>query len=333
MQYTKLLYTLVLCATAQQSLAVKQPDSTVPKQTEAERAQTEFTTLIDKTINQYEQQKIKPTSAQDQQALQLIKKHPSLLTEDNLRKAYSILLQKTALYIIEHMPDHQGKLWEFIHIMQLGDLAIFNVFFSRIPGTNKLVVDGTGLIETLLYAINALNSSPYPFTAKEKQDIRTNQLKMLQALVAAGADINKPIEEAWGTSTRLSLAVQSGDRQIVDYLISVGANVNPPSNEPLIQAIKTENLELVRLLVEKGASVNQPEVFYEQKKTPLFCALEETVKADKANLEIMQYLLDKGADVNAVNKLSERELTTLDAAHMLKRDDIVQLLSKNNPKK
>lgn len=61
-------------------------------------------------------------------------------------------------------------------------------------------------------------------------------------------------------------------------------------NEELLAAVRQNNVEAVKALLAKGASVNAKSSYGQ---TPLFFA------ADRGNLEIAKILLDKGVDVNA----------------------------------
>ncbi len=65
-------------------------------------------------------------------------------------------------------------------------------------------------------------------------------------------------------------------------------------NTPLLEAVLKDNLEIVRLLLEHGASMGR--LPYGKGETPLVAAVL------KKNLEMVELLLDRGADVNLTVK-------------------------------
>lgn len=94
----------------------------------------------------------------------------------------------------------------------------------------------------------------------------------------------------------ISRAIQKRQRKVVEYLIAMGANVDEPSsnnvknpyNTPLMIAAWQGSLDLVKLLVENGACINQ------QDKGNGFTALIKAVY--KCNPDVVRYLLDCHAD-------------------------------------
>lgn len=90
--------------------------------------------------------------------------------------------------------------------------------------------------------------------------------------------------------------------------------VKNPFNEPLKLAIIKGNLDIVKLLIEKGANIN---VKYDLYNTPLHIAMIN------GNLEIVKLLIEKGADVNAKNETND---TPLHIAMIKGNHDIVKLL-------
>lgn len=108
-------------------------------------------------------------------------------------------------------------------------------------------------------------------------------------------DVNK-CDQGKNEIPPISRAVQKRNRGIVQDLITAGANVNEPSssrvknpyNTPLMIAAWQGSLDLVQLLVENGACINQ------QDRGNGFTAL---IKATfKNHAEIVRYLLDMSAD-------------------------------------
>ena len=74
------------------------------------------------------------------------------------------------------------------------------------------------------------------------------------------------------------MAASEGRKDVVDYLIEEGANVNTKRDDgdnPLMAAARKGNLEIVTSLVEHGADVSQADNFG---RTPLMMAARASRK-------------------------------------------------------
>ncbi len=106
------------------------------------------------------------------------------------------------------------------------------------------------------------------------------------------------VKEASGTII-LSEAVKENNLEIVRLLIELGAEVNDEDrilydNEtPLAIAASKGNLEMVKLLIDVGAIVNIP-LKDPEYWTPLMCAVSSE------NLDVVKFLIETGADVNEI---------------------------------
>ena len=69
-----------------------------------------------------------------------------------------------------------------------------------------------------------------------------------------GADINAQTEET--QETALTLACCGGFLEVADFLIKAGADLELGASTPLMESSQEGHLELVRYLLEAGASVN-----------------------------------------------------------------------------
>lgn len=142
---------------------------------------------------------------------------------------------------------------------------------------------------------------------------------------------------------RDAIETETGDTQIVKYLLSKGASANPPDNMPLIKAIVNKNLEIVKLLVNKGARVNQPSITT-RKEPGMTETITETIYPllvaagrQSRNLDIATYLIEKGADVNAVSNVTGTpsgtlELTALSTAVIAGKEEIAKFLIQKGAK-
>ncbi|KUL82105.1 hypothetical protein ZTR_10068 [Talaromyces verruculosus] len=119
---------------------------------------------------------------------------------------------------------------------------------------------------------------------------------ILEYLVQAGADINAPAAEIGGR-TPLQAAAEQGRRGIVEYLIQVGADVNTPAAElggrtVLQKAAEQGQEDIVELLVKKKADVNC-QADNNEGRTALQAA------AEKGAENIVKFLVEAKANVNA----------------------------------
>lgn len=122
---------------------------------------------------------------------------------------------------------------------------------------------------------------------------RTAMIRFL--LTRPRIDVNK-CDQGKNEIPPISRAIQKRNRGIVQDLITAGANVNEPSsakvrnpyNTPLMIAAWQGSLDLVQLLVENGACINQ------QDRGNGFTALIKAAYRNHA--DVVRYLLEVGAD-------------------------------------
>lgn len=96
------------------------------------------------------------------------------------------------------------------------------------------------------------------------------------------------------TATPFFLACDIGRTDVINLFISWGSDVNVPRSDgcsPLWMAVHGNREEIVRILVEHGANVEQ--ALPKRDTTPFFMACE------KGMTSIAEYLLSQGADPNA----------------------------------
>jgi hypothetical protein len=105
-------------------------------------------------------------------------------------------------------------------------------------------------------------------------------------------------KDVYPRGTLFNMAVLKDHIGIVKFFIEKGADVNhiyrieainETDSNSLLDAILNENLEMVKLLVENGATLTAPP------------NVDGSILHHTANIDILKYLLTKGAEVDALN--------------------------------
>ncbi|RAL62369.1 hypothetical protein DID88_004935 [Monilinia fructigena] len=182
--------------------------------------------------------------------------------------------------------------------------AVYNIFYPMTTDqkSSKLLLSNKADPNTM--------ASEYPAW----KCVTHNRVHFLPALVAAGADIHNPKGIA-------EMAVSCNNMEALNWLLDQGVNPNDKSVKgmsPLTTAIREERLEMIDLLLLRGADVNvrgqdwpvcmavrNPQssnassgVSVEDKNGGVFSPLTTAIREDRK--DIVKYLLDvAGADINA----------------------------------
>jgi ankyrin repeat protein len=144
--------------------------------------------------------------------------------------------------------------------------------------------------------------------------LESNDYALAQFLIEGGADVNTV--NAFGVSP-LIYATSRGLKDIVKLLVEHGADVNSPNlhgDTALHCAIRNGLTDIVKLLVEHGADVNAKN---RDGNMPLIFAARDTLT------DIVKLLVDSGADINAKNN---NGYTPLFHAITNRQTNIVKLL-------
>jgi ankyrin repeat protein len=143
-------------------------------------------------------------------------------------------------------------------------------------------------------------------------------LEIVQILLAAGgsvAAVDKRAGEIEGDHTPLHYAVEGQNRAVVEAILNAGADVNALTSggsTPLNAAIARGNLELVQLLVERGAAVAN---FSRKRFRPPLLAVVSAQIPIEAKPALIEFLLKAGADPNATDHRGSTALHSLVAGH------------------
>lgn len=136
---------------------------------------------------------------------------------------------------------------------------------------------------------------------------------LAQRLVQAGAYINGGV---------MCRAVQRPNVALVEYMLDHGARINQcwsGGRSPLHVAASCSKVEMVRLLLLKGADINsRGGTSFTPPGTPLVAAVEA------GKLAVVEFLLMNGADPTI--RFSEEHISALDVAARVGRVDVMRML-------
>ena len=148
----------------------------------------------------------------------------------------------------------------------------------------------------------------------------------IRLLTSAGADLNATEQGSRYPHSVLAIAAVEGNYLSAQQLIKLGANVNSTSEDrsftPIFLASRHNHVELVELLINNGASVNEGT---KDSYTPLHAA------AISGNMRIAELLINNGAkiDSKSTGDSSPGE-TPLHVAAFTDQVDLARLLVKHN---
>ncbi len=150
--------------------------------------------------------------------------------------------------------------------------------------------------------------------------IKYSDLKTIKKLETYGIDIFYKIKEANVNNTPLFAVIKSQKKDILEYYIQKGANVNEKDwtkRSALISAVNTDNDIIIKLLLDAGANKEYKGYF---NKTPLMYAV------DYDHYISAQTLINEDANLNYKNKYGETCLSIAIKRHNL---PMIKLLKEN----
>ena len=192
---------------------------------------------------------------------------------------------------------------------------------------SRYIIHGIGVVKWLIQhgAVPVEFKSPICYIIKTYRDSVT-VTEMVGVLLANQSSVNQVDEDG---NTPLIWAVAKINLPLVQMLLDYGANgseVNKNGHTPLHGAVSKDHLPLVQMLLDKGADVNQDD---KDGKNPLRWAISGRWAVSPNQLPLARMLLDYGADVYQADSSGE---TPMNAAVMLDRTDMVQLLHDYSPR-
>ncbi|WP_168464685.1 ankyrin repeat domain-containing protein [Wolbachia endosymbiont of Ctenocephalides felis wCfeT] len=154
-----------------------------------------------------------------------------------------------------------------------------------------------------------------------QQDTRKHKYKLCEEEYELWRESEFSLDHQFDTGILLNVAAKCGYFNIVKYLKDRGANIdiqNGRGNSPLHEAVEYRCQEMVKFLLENGASINAKAGVSEE--TPLCLATQV------GDLQIIELLIKEKADIDATNGYGS---TSLHKAVLCENINIVRLLIEN----
>lgn len=156
----------------------------------------------------------------------------------------------------------------------------------------KVLLDFGGDVHQLAFARDFQARGRYPVGIA----LEEGDTQLLQDLVSAGLDPNRPSD---GHLTGLQQAVKCGNMKHIEMLVAAGGDVNSPAKcqdgkTALQIAVQLKDTDIAEMLVRAGANVNPPlNPLNTQDECPLHLAIKS------GNKKLVIFLLQVGANVNS----------------------------------
>lgn len=220
--------------------------------------------------------------------------------EDTLGRKQAAAREQFLKAVDDNNTEQVAALWEAADGVQTTGLekALAAKNEDMVRFLIKQGVQTNGVMKEMIYdkkfwAVQLLVNAGAPITPEHvSRAADYNFMPAVQLFVEKGVNINQKDERP------LSKASESGNLEIVQYLLKTGKNSQGTLNDALWELCdarpKPDTLKIAQLLLEYGAQVNSHAGFYNT--TPLHGA------AEKGPLEWVKLLVSKGAKVNAVDK-------------------------------
>jgi uncharacterized protein len=212
---------------------------------------------------------------------------------------------------------------EFLESVQKGNLSKINQLLETNPGlANSKAKNG---VSAILLALYNGHGNIAEAIASKKTDLDIFEAATLGKLDEVKSFIERNISLPGAYSADgfalVALAAYLGQKEVTEYLIRKGADVNAVATNPtgftaLTGAVANNHTEIAKLLVKRGAQVNYR---YEGGFSPLMGASEN------GNVELVNFLLAKGADPHA--KTTDGK-TSMSFAKEKNHPEVVEILKK-----
>ncbi len=196
-------------------------------------------------------------------------------------------------------------------------LKDFSSFDSIEKLVSKLKKNYPGYLreEAKKHAHRKLFEDGIPFTPDSFSfHIAKENEKICTLFVEAGMDVN--CRDSAGTPM-ICIAARSGRKKMIDWLLDKGADINSISKDrgysAVMDAVWKSSLDIVKLLIEKGANLNY---ISNDGQTALIVA------TGASNPRICELLVKNGADPTYKDRMG---MSSLDYARLFKKTELAKL--------
>ncbi|MBA4121819.1 MAG: ankyrin repeat domain-containing protein [Acidobacteria bacterium] len=189
---------------------------------------------------------------------------------------------------------------EIAQVSVVGDEQNYNAQLAIEAMQETVTVSGAPELKTITMGGTGFMVSTVRFN-RLVMAVENDNLGEVKVRVGMGEHVNTK-DKGYGNNSPLHVAVENGNLEIAEFLISYGAKTNSKNAEKrttLMMLDEDATPELVNLLLSHGAKVNLAD---KQGNTALIFA------AEYASNDVVQVLISAGANVNAVNKQGETAL-------------------------
>jgi uncharacterized protein len=196
------------------------------------------------------------------------------------------------------LPDSDRATFELLRVTKLGDAEALTRMLAADPGLASCRING---ITPLHHFADAPGHLP-------------NAAAVVNALAAAGADLNAHARDMWHHETPLHWAASNDDVVLIDALLDAGADIEHPGSSinggtPIWSALGYAQWAAVRRLWERGAETGLPHAAVLGLVDAVIALVEASPPPDPdelsgafwnacraGQLDTARYLLARGAD-------------------------------------
>jgi len=124
-----------------------------------------------------------------------------------------------------------------------------------------------------------------------KYSILKEWLNMVRLLINSGVDLERKDKH---NNTPLICAIRTGNLDILKELVNAGVNLHVKNDKgftPLMYAVKKKNISIIHYLLTQDIDINE-------RDEDGFTVLMHAIAAPNYSMEVIEYLVDHGADIN-----------------------------------
>lgn len=173
------------------------------------------------------------------------------------------------------------------------DAILFCIDNDRKKDIEDLIRKNPGLInKTKQIDLFENNKSSEMVISPLRKASRTGKKDIVEFLISNGANVKVKYENG---NEALHSACSNGHTEVAALLIENGANVNAKAEDgwtPLLSAASCGNIDTIKLLLSKGADINAKD---NKGSSPIYASSHNNHK------KAVEFLISKGADVNIRN--------------------------------